>query len=57
MMLAHPELCRFFTDEEMSLFLETLVGHSFRVLLIESTSREKLLLENRVTIDTDLCEF
>ena len=52
-----PELRRFFTDEEMSLFLETLVGHSFRVLLIESTSREKLPLENRVTIDTDLCEF
>ena len=57
MMLTHPELRRFFTDEEMSLFLETIVGRSFRVLLIESTSREKLPLENRVTIDTDLCEF
>ena len=47
----------FFTDEECGLFMETVAGHGFHVIMLESMDRPKLKLERRITIDTDLCEF
>lgn len=47
----------FFNDEEMERFLKTTAEHGYRVLLLDSTDREKLPHERRTTIDIDLCEF
>lgn len=47
----------YFTDEEVTAFVKTLIGHDLKVLLIESTSGARLPLTQRCTIDEDLCEF
>ncbi len=47
----------YFTDEEMSTFIESVCLHGFNVLLIESVSRELLQNTRRFTVDEDLCEF
>lgn len=47
----------FFADEHVEKFLETVSVHGYKVLLLDSVSRKKLALENRITIDNDLCEF
>lgn len=47
----------FFGDSAVAAFLKTVSDHGFHVLLLDCVSREKLPLENRVTIDIDLCEF
>lgn len=47
----------FFSDAETENFLQTVLAHHYRVLLIESTERPKLKGEWRITIDKDLCEF
>ena len=47
----------FFADERVELFLKTTLDHGYRVLLLDSTAREKLSHEKRLTIDIDLCEF
>ena len=47
----------FFADDRMELFLKSVLDHGYRVLLLDSMSREKLNREKRLTIDIDLCEF
>ena len=47
----------FFADDRVELFLKTVLEHGYRVLLLDSIAREKLLCEKRLTIDNDLCEF
>ena len=47
----------FFSDEDMELFAQTVCLHDFKVLLLESTSLERLKNVKRYTIDNDLCEF
>jgi CRISPR type II-A-associated protein Csn2 len=41
--------------DELSLFLETTLRHGMRILLVDAVSYPLLPLENRVTIDSDLC--
>lgn len=43
--------------KQLQEFADTVVGHSFRVLLIDSHNFKKLKNENRLVIDHDLCEF
>ena len=47
----------FFTKEELVPFLETAVAHEYRLLLIDASAADVLPMENRLTIDADLCEF
>lgn len=47
----------FFDDDPVDQFLETLVTHGYRVLLLDSVCRKLLSHERRITIDNDLCEF
>lgn len=56
-LFVYVNLRSFFSDEEIERFLRTALDHGYRILLIDAQSHEKLLLENRVTVDNDLCEF
>lgn len=47
----------YITDDELCLFYDTVLSHGFHILLLESSSRVKLLTEYRITIDSDLCEI
>ena len=47
----------FFTDNRIELFLKSVLDHGYRILLLDSSAREKLSPEKRLTIDNDLCEF
>lgn len=47
----------YFSDEEMQRFVESVVLHDFKVLLLESTSFSALANTKRYVIDEDLCEF
>ena len=47
----------YITDDEFCLFNDTVLSHGFHVVLLESSSRVKLLTEHRITIDSDLCEI
>ena len=47
----------FFSDGHVEVFLKTVLDHGYRLLLLDSTAREKLSCEKRLTIDIDLCEF
>ncbi len=50
-------LSSFIKNEQLQEFVNTVVGHSFRVLLIDSHDFERLEKENRLIVDCDLCEF
>lgn len=47
----------YFSDEEMEAFVETILSHDQKALLLESQARSKLNGTQRLTIDKDLCEF
>lgn len=47
----------YFTDEEMTRFIESVCLHDFKMLLIESTAYPPLSKVKRHIIDNDLCEF
>ena len=47
----------FFDDMETSRFLDTVLDHGLRILMLESASFPLLEKEKRLTIDQDLCEF
>lgn len=47
----------FFADQQVEVFLKTVLDHGYQVLLLDCVSREKLSSEKRLTIDNDLCEF
>lgn len=47
----------FFGDRAVADFLKSVLTHGYHVLLLDCIARERLELENRITIDIDLCEF
>lgn len=47
----------YYEDVEMQNFIDTVVAHKFRVLLVESHCKSLLRCEKRLVIDNDLCEF
>ena len=50
-------LSSYIGNEQLQEFVNTVIGHSFRVLLIDSNDFEILDKENRLIVDCDLCEF
>lgn len=50
-------LSSYIDEQQMQEFADTVIGHSFRVLLIDSHDFPRLGNENRLTVDRDLCEF
>ena len=46
-----------FTDNEVSLFVKTVLAHKYRILLIDNCEYPKLENERRIIIDRDLCEI
>lgn len=47
----------FFDDSEVELFLESVLSHKFRILLLESHEHPHLTHEKRRILDADLCEI
>ncbi len=47
----------YFSNTVMESFINTVVSHEYKVLMLESKSYPLLNLEKRLTIDEDLCEF
>ena len=47
----------YFSDDDVNLFVKTVCSHDIKVLLLESSSFERLKNIKRYTIDEDLCEF
>lgn len=47
----------YFSDDEMSAFVDTACLHDFKVLLLESATGKLLKNTKRYTVDEDLCEF
>lgn len=45
------------SDDEVQLFMQTVLSHNFHVLLIESCEHKRLDEEYRVIVDNDLCEI
>ena len=56
-LFVYVNLRSFFSDAQIERFLYTALDHGYRILLIDAQSHEKLQLENRITVDNDLCEF
>lgn len=56
-LFVYVNLRSFFSDEEVTRFLATALNHGYRILLLDAQDHAKLPLENRITIDKDLCEF
>ncbi len=46
-----------FTEEEIQLFVQTVIAHKYRVFLIDNREYLKLPMEKRVIVDRDLCEI
>lgn len=47
----------YFTDEQMQMFIEYVINHKYKVILLESSARSLLKGEKRITVDCDLCVF
>ena len=47
----------FVSLEDMELFMQTVVAHGLRVLLVDNQAYPLLSLEKRRIIDSDLCEI
>jgi CRISPR type II-A-associated protein Csn2 len=47
----------YFPNDKVEIFLKSVIGHEFKVILIDGREYDKLEQEKRVTIDKDLCEF
>lgn len=50
-------LSSYIESEQLQELADTAIGHSFKVLLIDSHDFEMLEKENRLIVDCDLCEF
>ena len=46
-----------YPDDKIELFLQSVLGHGHKALLIDNCDYPRLPSEKRVTIDSDLCEF
>ena len=47
----------YINDEEMELFVRTVLSHNYQVLDIETSEHPLLMDEFRVIIDEDMCEI
>lgn len=47
----------YFSDERIEGFLQTVLSHEYKVLMLEAKPYARLKQEKRLTIDSDLCEF
>lgn len=47
----------YYPDADIQAFIASALGHEYRVLLVGSSARTLLPNENRITVDSDLCEF
>lgn len=47
----------YISDLEFSLFAKSVLTHGYRILMLESFSKEKIPFEDRLIIDEDLCEI
>lgn len=47
----------YFPDDSISLFLQTALDHQYQLLLMDAWEHPKLLEEQRLIIDKDLCEI
>lgn len=47
----------FVSDDEMALFLPTVLSHGYHLLMLESHTYPLLPMESRTVVDDDLCEF
>lgn len=47
----------YYNECDVAQFIETVVAHKFRILLIDNREFTKLPYENRLIIDIDRCEF
>lgn len=47
----------YFPDSELQAFLETVLAHEYKILLIDNKAYDILSIEKRVIIDEDLCEI
>lgn len=56
-LFVYVNLRSFFSDKEIEEFLRTALDHGYRLLLIDGQSHPQLPIENRITVDNDLCEF
>ena len=50
-------LSSFVEAKQLQEFADTVTGHAYRVLLIDSHDFKRLEKENRLIVDSDLCEF
>lgn len=50
-------LSNYIDSRQLQEFVDTVIGHSFKVLLIDSHDFKRLEKENRLIVDCDLCEF
>lgn len=56
-MFVMVNLRSYLSDREAELFAQTVIPHGYRVLMIENAEKPRLLKENRLIIDCDLCEI
>ena len=47
----------YFSDEELTSFIQTVLGHDMKLLMIESHAGEVLTRTKRCIVDEDLCEI
>lgn len=47
----------YITDREMELFFESAISHAYKIIMIESKDRKRIENEDRIIIDSDLCEI
>ena len=47
----------YFPDDSISRFLQTALDHQYQLLLVNAWEHPKLLEEQRLIIDKDLCEI
>ncbi len=47
----------FISDDEMELFGRTVLAHAYHLIMIEGAEHPKLSMEERLIIDSDLCEI
>lgn len=57
MVIRGEETNRIFLDEEIELFVKTVKLRQMQVLLLESSSRQRIDGIKQLTIDCDLCEI
>ncbi len=47
----------YYSDEQMEAFVQTVISHKYKILLLDASEHCRLRDEKRVIIDADLCEI